>query len=191
MDLIPFGKYKGQRIEVLQNDQQYCDWLMSQEWFRERYSQINTIIVNNFQEPSETPEHNKIQARFLDEDYCLRVINYCKAKYNEPYSDRILTSVKERVFEEEGFDIKIKFSYKYKELLQEENGVYLPIYFEIKPIIGDDYPAILRQIKSNKKLSYEKRILCYDYYQAEGATEEQFNEMFLMDKILTVNLKKV
>jgi hypothetical protein len=39
---------------------------MGQAWFRERYQNFYTIIVNNFAEPSETPEHNAMQAEFLD-----------------------------------------------------------------------------------------------------------------------------
>jgi hypothetical protein len=69
-EIVPFGKYKGQPVEVLANDRGYLDWLTAQAWFRERYAGIYTLIVNNFGEPTETPEHNALQARFLDEDFC-------------------------------------------------------------------------------------------------------------------------
>jgi len=67
--IIPFGKYNGQPVDVLQADPGYCQWLMSQDWFRERYSTINTLIVNNFTKPEDTPEHNTLQAKFLDDDF--------------------------------------------------------------------------------------------------------------------------
>ena len=38
--LVPFGKYKGQPVSVMQNDTQYCDWLATQDWFRERYANV-------------------------------------------------------------------------------------------------------------------------------------------------------
>jgi uncharacterized protein (DUF3820 family) len=69
--IVPFGKYRGQPIEVLRADQQYVDWLMAQDWFRERNPSLYQIIINNFQEPSETPEHNTLQVRFLDEKFRL------------------------------------------------------------------------------------------------------------------------
>jgi uncharacterized protein (DUF3820 family) len=29
-NLVPFGKYKGQPVEVLAQDREYCDWLDAQ-----------------------------------------------------------------------------------------------------------------------------------------------------------------
>lgn len=71
--LVPFGKYKGQPVERLIADRDYCDWLAGQDWFRSRYGGIHTLIVNYGSEPDETPEHNRMQARLLDLDYCFRV----------------------------------------------------------------------------------------------------------------------
>jgi hypothetical protein len=68
--LIPFGQYRGQPVEVLRNHPSYLDWLMGQDWFRERYRSFYQIIVNNFAEPSETPEHNRLQTRFLADGFC-------------------------------------------------------------------------------------------------------------------------
>jgi hypothetical protein len=31
-ELVPFGKYKGQPVEVLMADADYRDWLMPQPW---------------------------------------------------------------------------------------------------------------------------------------------------------------
>ncbi len=47
-DLVPFGKYKGQPVEALRADQAYADWLVAQDWFRERYQPIYQFIINNF-----------------------------------------------------------------------------------------------------------------------------------------------
>ena len=48
--IVPFGKYKGQPVEVLAQDRPYLDWLTAQDWFRQRYEGIYTLIVNNFAE---------------------------------------------------------------------------------------------------------------------------------------------
>ena len=45
-NIVPFGKYKGQPVEVLAGDRAYCDWLTGQAWFRERYGNVYTLIVN-------------------------------------------------------------------------------------------------------------------------------------------------
>src|SRR6266699_159773 len=73
-DIVPFGKYKGKPVEVLAQDREYCDWLASQDWFRSRFTAIHTLIVNNFGEPSETPEHNALQALFTEEEWTRRFV---------------------------------------------------------------------------------------------------------------------
>lgn len=73
-ELIPFGKYKGQPVEALAQDKEYCEWLVAQDWFRAKFTAIHTLIVNNFGEPSETPEHNQLQARFTDPEFRRRFI---------------------------------------------------------------------------------------------------------------------
>ena len=67
--LVPFGKYKGQPLEVLLADTQYMTWLSEQPWVKERYPVVQTLIINNFGEPDETPEHNKIQNNFFSSEY--------------------------------------------------------------------------------------------------------------------------
>jgi len=74
-NIVPFGKYRGRPVEALANDRDYCDWLMAQAWFRERYGGVYTLIVNNFAEPSETPEHNALQARFLNDALCIALLH--------------------------------------------------------------------------------------------------------------------
>lgn len=73
--VIPFGKYKDQPIEALAEDKPYLDWVLAQSWFKTRYPDLFTIVINNFQEPTETPEHNAMQVRFLDDDYVMSQIS--------------------------------------------------------------------------------------------------------------------
>lgn len=61
--IMPIGKFKGQPVEVLRDDPEYREWLLGQDWFRQKFPQLVQIVVNNFAEPENTPEHNRIQAR--------------------------------------------------------------------------------------------------------------------------------
>ena len=70
-ELVPFGKYKGQPVETLAADGDYRDWLMSQPWFRERWPTVYNVVINYGGEPQDSPEHNQMQAAFLDEAWCL------------------------------------------------------------------------------------------------------------------------
>ena len=98
--IVPFGKYKGQPVEMLAADRAYCEWLQSQDWFRTKFVGIHTVIVNHFGAPAETPEHNALQARFLEEDWCQRfaLCNEFKA-YADAKRNRLLTEARTWVAE--------------------------------------------------------------------------------------------
>jgi uncharacterized protein (DUF3820 family) len=68
-NLVPFGKYKGQPVERLLEDKDYAEWLMAQDWFKNRFGPLYTVVINHGQEPVDTPEHNALQAKFLDFDF--------------------------------------------------------------------------------------------------------------------------
>ena len=72
-EIIPFGKYKDKPIEFLAKDKDYITWLLSTDWFKDKYSNIYSIVINNFQENSDSPEHNKLQVKFLNQEYRLKV----------------------------------------------------------------------------------------------------------------------
>lgn len=74
-DIVPFGKYKGRPVVDLIADRDYTDWLAAQPWFRERYQTVYNLIVNTGTQPQDTPEHNKMQARYLDHDACLNLLS--------------------------------------------------------------------------------------------------------------------
>lgn len=136
--IVPFGKYKGQPIETLAQDEQYLEWLSAQAWFREKYQNIYAIIINNFNTPSDTPEHNRIQVKFLDDNYRFKIA-FLLASGKARRTLDFETSVD---FEINGLDVLINTSH---------NGFEraIDIYIEIKPIVSDDYPAILRQIRNS------------------------------------------
>lgn len=83
-EIVPFGKYKGQPLEVLSSDKAYTDWLMGQDWFKQRYQGMYTIIINNFSQPTDTPDHNALQVQFLDDAFCLKVAYLASSRYKFP-----------------------------------------------------------------------------------------------------------
>ncbi|RII24981.1 MAG: hypothetical protein CXR30_19395 [Geobacter sp.] len=72
-EIMTFGKYKGESVEVLATDKKYAEWLLAQPWFKQEHLNIYTIVVNNFRHPVDTPEHNALQVKFLDPKYALKL----------------------------------------------------------------------------------------------------------------------
>lgn len=68
--IVPFGKYKGNPVEVLEGDPSYVDWMLAQDGIKKRYPEFVSIVINNFNAPSETPEHNAIQVKFIKPEFC-------------------------------------------------------------------------------------------------------------------------
>jgi hypothetical protein len=133
--IVPFGKYKGQPVEVLTQDEPYLEWLKEQDWFKSQYQNIYAIIINNFQAPSNTPESNRMQARFIDDTYRNKVAYLMTDDFLKPTFD----GETEYQFEEGGLDVLIKSSHS--DMRREFH-----IFIEIKPQVSDDFPAVLRQI---------------------------------------------
>ena len=252
-NVIPFGKYRGQPIEVLEADPQYAKWLAGQGWFRSHHQNLHAIIINNFQEPSETPEHNALQALFLGEtiqrafvslvanswmnklvegfqndlqreikivDHEIRKgIEYVKELKKPPSPPKPGNSIgmevntfsekaqKRRIRENEiraqelvdykkslfqqldqgrTFSISVEFEERgcdvFLAVSATDNREYSKEFrIEIKPTVGDDYPAVLRQMKSNRS-----NFLFLTEYTGQGATEEQFIQIFSASRIQVV-----
>jgi hypothetical protein len=223
-EIVPFGKYKGQPIETLQQDRAYCDWLVGQDWLQTRFPELRTIIVNNFGEATETPEHNALQARALEIRFVLGVIYLAQQKLKKKHSTEIGKQVKV-VFESQGVDVMItapngvevtitrddepEFSTQLRNVLSylegqlrraytkeeiEETKAEIEKYktatglthcisfdrigVELKPTLGDDYPAVIRQIKASKFFGGGIPVLVIGSYNGIGATLDQVSRMF-------------
>ena len=237
-DIVPFGKYKGQPIEVLRSDPGYCDYLTAQDFCKQKYPTVYQYIINHFGEPTETPEHNKLQVMFLDDTFCLRLLNILgwlpldknkliiraqqridddrikleKCPDND-YSRRkelkedIVSLEKSltrypnmnvsqitinREFECAGWDIKIEAKPPFWDSMIDS----IICAVEVKPILGDDYPAILRQMKKHgqatthgNKINY--RVLVFDQFTATGATLEQVKEIFFASRFYVVSFAEI
>lgn len=229
--IIPFGKYKGQPADVLLSDKQYLDWLLQQPWFKEKNVTLYTQIVNNFTEPTCTPDHNAMQIKFLNKNYVYGLINIFKKNrleylfnnfekcyfvrdnscydyiqvfdYNDwfykikgldnknywlnyDWSTSIKNSIQESycqnfntnsiLYETDGWDVIIKNTY----------------YIELKPIIGDDYPSILRKLKTatfkrNERQSHLYIIVIVRDFNATNITYEQCQNFFKSQNVYLIN----
>jgi hypothetical protein len=209
---MPIGKYRGQPVEVLANDRSYCEWLTAQSWFRDQHPNLYAIIINNFAQPNETPEHNQMQVKFLDEtwrkklvvrllprtaftpDGFLNKVQQFEANCHclvpnehgglnlwslhkgdhgvEPYwiegtgsSRGPIRQVKvpsswpvhelaagEPSFEDDGIDVAYRaWSDESEDWPFTNASLSILLNIEIKPQVGDDFPAILRQINRQRE----------------------------------------
>jgi hypothetical protein len=87
LQIVPFGKYKDRTVAELAGDRAYCDWLIAQPWFQERFRPIYQIIVQGGPPSEDTPEHNRIQAKFFDDDFCEAFTTACGFRRQECSGD--------------------------------------------------------------------------------------------------------
>lgn len=242
-NIIPFGRYKGKNIDSLVNDPEFrswCNWAVNQPDIKIRYSNFCQIIVNNFSQPQDTPEHNKLQNLFLDEMFCLALGKLCNWKpmsikkcirnhekvinntfkttcdwkkidelksmkeyisepildedNNEvPNNDFLFLKIK-TIFEEYGWDVIIQSNdsecksdcLAYNDCDIKEDKIAI----EIKPCVGDDYPAILRQMKMTQ-IHPEFQCLVYEKFNADGATLDQFKSVFASSGFMVFSFAEI
>lgn len=214
--IIPFGKYKNQSIDAMAQDKEYMDWLVKQGWLAEKYPQINTLIINNFAEPSETPAHNKIQGLFLNDEFRVKLIKHfllsLSEKSNTPFEEFKAYKSSLLAFEVNAVDVQfhvecfndkpLKSSMFQSDLEIKENGFYYAKHFslriEIKTSVGDDYPAILRQIRSligfkggGQFNAKDYSILLTKEYTGVGISESDFVKLFASQNIFVLFLNDI
>jgi hypothetical protein len=249
--IVPFGKYRGKPIEAMLQDPSYCEWFMSQPEMRQKYQNVYQVIINNFGEPSETPESNEMQAKFLSADFRQKFALAIKSTFNDFASEDGMLSACEFAandmrnvevklgmtfqadlsgnhqwaaigksegkkcdiqvvlhefkssspeFEIGGTDVEFEVigaGFTYARECKKQHcdgswasydsweGQYLRSFrdmiwrnkyrlrIEIKPEVGDDYPAILRQMRRSKS-----NVLFTRDYTGIGVDEATFVEYF-------------
>lgn len=190
--IIPFGKHKGEPIEVLRGDPGYREWLLGQDWFRQRHPDLVQVIINNYGAPAETPEHNRLVNRFLDRGFAVAFALHAAAavvsrqasmaRDSEWARDRLAlwTTSLDRLHaldpaavvwqvEQEvgGWDVALACAEQFN------------FRVEVKPTLGDDYPAVLRQMKANRDTAYNFHgAILVGQVTAEGATLDQLRLIF-------------
>lgn len=197
--LIPFGKYRGQPIEVLLADHSYLQWLLAQAWFAQQYAQLHTLVLNRGVVPDETPEHNALQLLFLDEGICRQACRAWHAAYpskiNEWLRAEQFCDIANVMFERDGIDVWIHYTaaaYEKTEYLTARRierriewkwaRANRVLSLELKPSLGDDYPAVLR-----KMLNGSGMMLVYEAWQSQMPVS-QVERLFMKSGKLLIGL---
>jgi len=218
LPVVPFGKYRGQPVTNLLNDTNYLEWCKQQEWFQKKYSIVYNVCVNQTittnNPHSKTPKHNRLQNMFLQDENVIKLLR--KIIYNKVGSIPKNTHYEFRC-EFEGmfnWDILIKGIYIYKCRSDEPNmcgGCWdtdikskNDICVEIKPMLGDDYPCVLRKMKTQMELTKNEYIkepkvgeysweycpsnyvLLIEEFNAKSTTKEQLITIFNQSRIKIV-----
>jgi hypothetical protein len=72
------------------------------------------------------------------------------------------------------------------------SGQYSLTMIEVKPCVGDDYPAVFRQMMAaQQRVRGAKMVLFVDQFSASGATREQFVQMAARSNISVIFKKDV
>lgn len=209
-EIVPFGKYRGQPVEVLAADADYCEWLTAQPWFRDRYLTIYNTVINYGAEPQDSPEHNQMQARFLDDAWC-----FALADLLEPEHQARPGSIANRQFETDGWDVAFSvFGPWGRRVFDGTSDLYGPrtrwepclhvnpsecdecrtcpqgpsVKVECKPDLGDDYPAVLRQVQRYMAGEHFTGTACVlvRRHAFEGVTWEQVRKIFAASRVKLV-----
>ncbi len=231
VEIIPFGKHKGKPVFTLADDKAYAEWLLAQPWFKEKHLNIYNVVINNFRQPDDSPEHNAMQIKFLDQNYALKLayhleptlFNLSSSEINAGLKAAInsktmyLDVIKNKLPEfnetnllntsspsfEQGYDVAYSVKYGVNfyvthrntfgdtvEVFSYSKANYISIQIEIKPTIGDDFPAVLRQMKASMPITYDdyrkSKCLLVGTYTGVGATKEQFVQFFQSQKYKVV-----
>jgi hypothetical protein len=218
-NVVPFGKYRGQPVEMLTADRDYCDWLIGQGWFRDRYANVYTLIINNFAAPSQTPKHNALQARFLDQGEQRRILVALQwqpvadptgfirntISYNEKWAphypgnreDLAKARAAEAAPGDEalGPDITVEFEVGGWDvaITAKTHWDSRRVFIELKPSLGDDFPAVLRQMKTNARGGHgdSSKVLAFDKFAATGATGDQVRAIFAASGFAMLSLYEI
>lgn len=260
---FPFGKYKDHLVEVIrQTDPEYIRWLLEQPWFRQKYATHCTFILNFGAKNENTPVHNQMQALFLENDICYKLIAATHPKlfrglecctldkkmaegwsskkpdwepmekarghlvegaarswhHSGEASYRVRASLPAKVIgvsvgrspEYRGWDWVLHGRFKcatcnepVSEVQATPDGfsnsrhVYIDpitVCVELKPTLGDDYPAVIRQIQQHGSVtggSFLYRVLVVERYVGEGATLDQVIRICEAARITLVMLDEV
>lgn len=237
--IVPFGKHQGLTVaELLERDPNYAQWLLSQNWLAQRFAQLHAAIVTRGATPDDSPEHNQIQARFLDPEFRTAVIALtqhlkdaqdrdCQERAAEPNRqkdaclvniDRLNKAIAEHdeaanyfrqkridelgkqqqnlakyqanldaitprpvistvEFEFEGIDVLIQWGFEW---------CRNKITVEIKPSLGDDYPAVMRQMSR-----LGAAVLVIDQYASSNLGISTVREMFKANRQKLITLQEI
>lgn len=204
LPIVTFGKYKDKSVLELIADEEYVKWLKLQSWFPKQKSIYNIIVnqqVISQNNNCKTPEHNKLQNMFLNNKYVEKLWYLIFNKYCIIHNHKQLklNNYKTEFEGDFNWDIIFTFNNDIQCLNNDRNccthefcrfDVF--IFCEIKPLLSDDYPNVLRKIKMQKKITekckkyiphYSFYYLIIDKFVSDNTTEEELLNIFRQSNI--------
>jgi hypothetical protein len=205
--VVPFGKYKGQPIEVVLRDAEYARWVVAQPWVKDRHPEFWSEVMGTNPSPDDTPEHNKMQALFLNRGFRIKFAlqRWMRTDGFERFQQYLMENgvdlsaveLSDRTTEDNlSFDFEygptsIDVMLRWGELHFNYQGLEFDILtenasIECKPILGDDYPRVLRQMRRSGA-----DILLVGEFASEAVSLEELKGIFAtagIEVILTSEL---
>ena len=179
LPIVNFGKYKDKPVTDLIADKDYLEWCKKQEWFK-KHTTIYNICVNQTlvtNSSSKTPEHNKIQNLFLDEAF---VRKFHKKDFEKH------SCIFEFTY---NWDVRLSITGKtYVNRYGHEDFLEPIYYIEVKPVLGDDYPSVLRKMSTQILLTEKSDmlgiyVLLIDKFESAITTKDQLITIFKQSQI--------
>jgi hypothetical protein len=145
------------------------DWLKGQSWFKEKITLYNIVVNQQLLQGSQnTPQHNKLQNKFLDTKYQKLLVDSIFIKKKKSCDLSISTISDTIIFQElYNWNFVLYHRSEYVDMSDKETthdsnyDYYKPliysfgsitetcnIYCEIKPLLSDDYSHVLLKMKS-------------------------------------------
>lgn len=271
--VIPFGRFKGRPYEALVEEPDYAQYLLRSKYgeLEREHPTLLLFLVKRFGMPDRTPAHNRLQNRFLDPSFALRMaiiaskevremigssrsldvpaiwrkhaastyrdllaskqaeIRVFGTRYVTKAIDQVNTTLLEQAeriqvlcagevitgpeivdpvnatvheFEDKGSDVSYSIYYAgdVHTVTRDELGREVDMYIggafygcggkrftvEIKPVVGDDYPNILRQMKTSRSNQ-----LLVGEFRATSASWDEVVKIFAMSKISVAHMEEV
>jgi hypothetical protein len=204
-NVIPFGKYKGYTVaQVANKDRQYLGWLSNQPDLSNKWPSIFDEIQGlRAPDDSATPEHNRLQARFLDRALVNRLIRHHYGpqvfeawKQGHAYNYRKLAPPNPDITTLDQWmtaygaawanTYRVEFEVIGDVLIIGRNpdGEKHGTIVELKPQIGDDYPNVLRQALRQEAVARRSRngkywvTVIYEQCRSAAVTNDQIRQIF-------------
>jgi hypothetical protein len=180
-EIVPFGKYKDQPLELMLADEDYLSWVKGQPGLmrslESRHPAIFNIIVTGGPETEDTPDHNALQLRFFDTAFQLAFLEVATGKSIEAYKEGLIKKAQQE--QEKSF---LEAAEKYSSQLKWCSKRIVECQNKIEGRNKEsDYYDLINQKPGYRNLEYWNKELdgykkqLEDWQQAQKIAEEQRN----------------
>lgn len=155
--LVGFGKHADLTFQTLAETQRgYIHWLFRQSWFQFKYPALYEYVdaaglrpeisASSFAEGDMIPvDHNTFQARFTNDTELLHLVQTILGK---EHTYNITNVVFEHIC---NADIVIDVECRTKNAGWLSGTKYFTLLLELKPAVSNDYPEVLRQMRTQRR----------------------------------------